>query len=144
MLRKVQKPSAADACSGASAECSYQQAQAQMQVEAQQFAAAQACAGNTDQRICADMLTRTAAYAQAQQHAMAQDCASQADSGPCYRGLATTVAMDAQLLIPGTPLPCPGYDPSLPAPDSCPPGTPRPSPPLCEGIAAPDPSCTGN
>jgi hypothetical protein len=30
----------------------------------------------------------------------------------------------AQLLTPGT-LPCPGYDPSLPAPDSCPPGTPR-------------------
>jgi hypothetical protein len=30
----------------------------------------------------------------------------------------------AQLLTPGT-LPCPAYDPSLPAPDSCPPGTPR-------------------
>jgi hypothetical protein len=43
--------------------------------------------------------------------------------------LATQVAQrardNAQILIPGT-LPCPGYDPSLPAPDSCPPGTPRP------------------
>jgi hypothetical protein len=44
--------------------------------------------------------------------------------------LATQVAQragdHAPLLIPGTPLPCPGYDPNLPAPDSCPPGTPRP------------------
>jgi hypothetical protein len=44
--------------------------------------------------------------------------------------LATQVAQrardSAQLLIPGTPLPCPAYDPSLPAPDSCPPGTQRP------------------
>jgi hypothetical protein len=93
-LRKVQSPSAADACSGASAECSYQQAQAQIQVEQQQLAAAQACKGNTSQRICAEMVTRS--------------------------------AMNAQVLIPGTPLPCPGYDPSLPAPDSCPPVTPRP------------------
>jgi hypothetical protein len=46
------------------------------------------------------------------------------------QALATQVAQrardNAQILIPGTPLPCPGYDPSLPAPDSCPPSTPRP------------------
>jgi hypothetical protein len=88
-------PSAADACSGASGECSFQPA-------------VQVCASAP----CGDMLTRN--------------------------------AMNAQLLIPGTPLPCPGYDPSLPAPDSCPPGTPRPSPPLCQGISAPYPHCTGN
>jgi hypothetical protein len=52
----------------------------------------------------------------------------------CVRGqqqeLATQVAQraraNARILIPGTPLPCPGYDPSLPAPDSCPPSTPHP------------------
>jgi hypothetical protein len=62
---------------------------------AQQLTAAQACEGNGEQRICADLLTRG--------------------------------AMNARILIPGTPLPCPGYDPSLPAPDSCPPGTLRAS-----------------
>jgi hypothetical protein len=57
------------------------------------YAVVQQCSENI-QRICADMLTRS--------------------------------AMDAQVLIPGTPLPCPGYDPSLPPPDRCPPGTPGP------------------
>jgi hypothetical protein len=57
-------PPGADACSGASGECSFQPAQAQMQLDAEQSAAAQACEGNTAQRICADMLTRTAMRAQ--------------------------------------------------------------------------------
>jgi hypothetical protein len=59
-----------------------------------------------------------------QSHLLARECASQADADSCYRALATTVVMSARIEAPGTPLPCPGYDPHLPAPDSCPPGTP--------------------
>jgi hypothetical protein len=55
-----------------------------------------ACEGKINQRICADMLTRT--------------------------------AMNAQVLIPGTPLPCPGNDPSSPAPDTCQSATPTGNP----------------
>jgi hypothetical protein len=63
------------------------------EVQPEQYGVVQQCSENIE-RICADMLTRS--------------------------------AMDAQVLIPGTPLPCPGYDPSLPPPDRCPPGTPGP------------------
>jgi hypothetical protein len=105
---ELHDPLAADACSGASGECSHQEAQAHNPVEEQQLAVTQACNGNTDQqhrRICADMLTRVVGTQQKIASANIACVAADCSQAPPF---------------------CPGYDPRLPAPDSCPPATPRP------------------
>jgi hypothetical protein len=109
-------------------------------LQAEQYAVAQTCTGNTDQRVCADMLTRAAGTQQviSNQMAMTEACSEPVFDRDVCSDLATRVMATMLAAVP-----CPGYDPGQPAPSSCPPGTPRPYPPEC-AAGATDPRCTGN
>jgi hypothetical protein len=102
-------PAAADACDSArsvSNPCPPVSSEAYDACPQQQLALAQG--------VCTN-LTRDSGSYDACMRVQLQELATQ---------MAEHARDSAQLLTPGT-LPCPGYDPSLPAPDSCPPGTPR-------------------
>ena len=131
-LRKVQNPAAADACSGASAECSYQQAQAQIQVEQQQLAATQACARINDDAGRAACL----ASASLVNSAMLAEGRAQADA--TWVAGADVICQQGDPASVGTQEMCDHVSAYRAA------QTPTPYAPFCQGLAAPDPRCTGH